>query len=155
MDNNVLVETNPLFEEIAREQDFHSPELMQLVAKTGSVAEIEDVPEKYRKIFVTAHDMSPEWHIRHTGRLPEVHGQRRVQDRELSAYRNHWRTSSRSTGWRYKLGCKGVTVYRDGSRDSQVLEIQRDKEEQVLPKRPPATWGRGPARKSPGARPAR
>jgi len=149
MDNNVLVESNPLFEEIAREQDFMSEELMKAVAKTGSVADLEEVPEKFRKIFVTAHDVSPEWHIRLQAAF------QKFTDNAVSKTVNfpHDATvEDIETVYRlaHRLGCKGVTVYRDGSRDAQVLEIQREKQEptaapaegRVGPRpRKDVTWG--------------
>ncbi|HON79043.1 MAG TPA: adenosylcobalamin-dependent ribonucleoside-diphosphate reductase, partial [Spirochaetota bacterium] len=61
MDNNVLVETNPLFEETARANGFYSDDLMQEIAETGSVKHIDSVPEQFRRAFVTSHDVSPEW----------------------------------------------------------------------------------------------
>ncbi len=150
MDNNILVESNPLFEEIAREEKFHSGELMKAVAKTGSVADLDDVPEKYRRVFVTAHDVSPQWHIRiqaafqkftdnAVSKTVNFHHDAKIEDIE-TVYR-----------LAYSLECKGVTVYRDGSRDAQVLEIQRDKQEQAAPAhagrvgprpRKDVTWGR-------------
>ncbi len=149
MDNNVLVETNPLFEETARREGFYSSELMQAVAKTGSVADMEEVPEKFRKIFVTAHDVLPLWHIRLQGAF------QKYTDNAVSKTVNfpHDATvEDIETVYRlaYQLECKGVTVYRDGSRDSQVLEIQREKEEKAAEPAPgfvgprprkDVTWG--------------
>ncbi|MDD5655425.1 MAG: adenosylcobalamin-dependent ribonucleoside-diphosphate reductase, partial [Candidatus Omnitrophica bacterium] len=64
MDNDKLVEVDPLFEEIARQRGFYSRELMERIAESGSVENIEGVPEDIKRIFVTAHDISPEWHVR-------------------------------------------------------------------------------------------
>ena len=64
MDNNILVEVNPLFEEIAKERGFYSDDIMAQIADHGSAAEVDGIPEDVKRIFVTAHDISPEWHIR-------------------------------------------------------------------------------------------
>ncbi len=128
LDNNVLVETNPLFEEIARSEGFYSEDLMKAIAKSGSVRHIDEVPERERKVFATAHDVSPEWHIRvqaafqkyvdnAVSKTVNFPHSATVQDIETVYLLAH------------ELGCKGVTVYRDGSRDSQVLEVRREKEE--------------------------
>ena len=64
MDNDKLMEVNPVFEKAARERGFYRPELMDQVARKGSIHEIEEIPEEVRRVFVTAHDVSSEWHIR-------------------------------------------------------------------------------------------
>ncbi|HLD82424.1 MAG TPA: vitamin B12-dependent ribonucleotide reductase, partial [Candidatus Omnitrophota bacterium] len=64
MDNDKLVEVDPLFEEIAKERDFYSRELMEKIAEDSSIQDIEGIPEDVKRVFVTAHDISPEWHVR-------------------------------------------------------------------------------------------
>jgi len=64
MDGDELVEVNPLFEATARARGFYSDELMARIAKVGTIAHMEEIPEDVRAVFVTAHDVSPEWHIR-------------------------------------------------------------------------------------------
>ena len=64
MDNDKLVEVEPLFEEVAKERGFYSRELMEKIAESGSLRHIEGVPEDIKRIFVTAHDIAPEWHVR-------------------------------------------------------------------------------------------
>ncbi|MDZ4063749.1 MAG: vitamin B12-dependent ribonucleotide reductase, partial [Coriobacteriia bacterium] len=64
MDNDRLIEVNPAFEETAVRRGFYSQELMALIADHGTVHDVDDVPEDVRSIFVTAHDIAPEWHIR-------------------------------------------------------------------------------------------
>ncbi|HQO03603.1 MAG TPA: vitamin B12-dependent ribonucleotide reductase [Spirochaetota bacterium] len=124
MDNNVLVETNPLFEETARANGFYSEDLMQEIAETGSVKHIDAVPERFRRSFVTSHDVSPEWHIRLQGEF------QKYVDNAVSKTVNFPNSAVKEDIEKvyrlaYQLGCKGVTVYRDGSRDSQVLEVKR------------------------------
>src|SRR5512137_2914668 len=64
MDNDRLVEVNPIFEEVAVKRGFYSRELMQLIADHGSVRDIDEVPDDVQRAFVTAHEITPEWHIR-------------------------------------------------------------------------------------------
>jgi len=117
-----LFETNPLFEIIAKERGFYSAKILEEIAKTGSVQKIEDVPEDVKKLFATALDISPEWHVRmqaafqkytdnavsKTVNLPT---EATVED-VRKVYELAW-----------KLKCKGVTVFRYGSKPEQVLYI--------------------------------
>ena len=64
MDNDKLVEVDPLFQEIAQERGFYTRELMEKISETGTIRHIEGIPADVKKIFVTAHDISPEWHVR-------------------------------------------------------------------------------------------
>ncbi len=121
MDNNVLVEVNPLFEEMARKNDFYSDEIMAQIAEHGSAEEIDGIPDEVKQIFVSAHDISPEWHIR-----IQASFQRHV-DNAVSKTVNFksGATIEDIEGaylLAYNLGCKGVTVYRDQSRENQVLD---------------------------------
>ncbi len=120
MDNDRLVEVNPLFEEIAVKRGFYSRELMQLIADHGSVAGIDEVPEDVQRSFVTAHDIAPAWHIRMQAAF------QKHTDNAVSKTVNF---SSEATAedvrsvydLAYDLGVKGVTIYRDGSKQGQVL----------------------------------
>ncbi|MFX1282281.1 MAG: LAGLIDADG family homing endonuclease [Promethearchaeota archaeon] len=64
LDDDILVEGYPFFVEIAKSQGFYSQDLMEKIAATGSIAEMAEIPEEIRQTFVTAHDISPEWHVR-------------------------------------------------------------------------------------------
>lgn len=120
MDNTELIEVNPAFERIARDRGFCSNELMQQIAHEGSVAHIEAVPDDMRRVFVTAHDISPEWHLRMQAAF------QRYTDNAVSKTVNFPHEATLEDVRRvftlaHELGCKGVTIYRDGSRDQQVL----------------------------------
>ena len=124
MDKDILVEVNPLFEKIAKERGFYSPELMQLIAEKGSITDFEQIPEDIRKIFVTAHDITPEDHIRMQAAF-QLH-----TDNAVSKTVNFCNSATRDDVMNvyqlaYQSGCKGVTIYRDGSRDHQVLSVQK------------------------------
>ena len=121
LDGDKLIENNPYFELIAKKEGFYSEELMKKIAQSGSISEIPEIPSAIKKIFVTSHDIKPEWHIqmqavfqKHTDNavsktvnFPEEASMKEVADVFHLAYDS---------------GCKGVTVYRYGSRDS-VLNI--------------------------------
>ncbi len=129
MDSDELVEANPLFERSARQDGFYSEELMRKIAKQGSLDNVPEVPERYRRLFVTAHDISPEWHVRTQAAFQHY------TDNAVSKTVNLSREATEADvaeAYRlaYILGCKGVTVYRDGSREEQVLNIEKVKRKQ-------------------------
>jgi ribonucleoside-diphosphate reductase alpha chain len=124
MDNDKLVEVDPLFEETARERGFYSRELMERIAETASIQEIEGIPEDIKRIFVTAHDISPEWHVRMQAAFQKyVHNATSKtinfpHEATVEDVRKAYLLA-------YELGCKGITIYRDRSREEQVLNIAR------------------------------
>lgn len=128
LDNNKLIEVHPLFEQIARKRGFYTDALMQEIAEKGTVQNIDAVPEDIRRIFVTSHDITPEDHVRMQAAF------QRHTDNAVSKTVNFCHDATRedvSTVYRlaYKEGCKGVTIYRDGSRDMQVLSVAGKKDE--------------------------
>jgi len=122
LDGTEMLEVNPLFEKTARDRAFHSERLSKEIRRHKSLATIEAVPEDVRRLFVTAYDISPEWHIRMQA------GFQKHTDNAVSKTVNFRNEATLDDIRRvymlaYELGCKGVTVYRDGSRDSQVLTV--------------------------------
>ncbi|MCL2332212.1 MAG: vitamin B12-dependent ribonucleotide reductase [Actinomycetia bacterium] len=120
MDNDKLVEVNPLFEEVARECDFYSPELMEEIAEQGTVRGLDAVPVDVQEAFATAHDITPVWHIRMQAAFQEH------TDNAVSKTVNFPNSATTEDvrmvyDLAYELKVKGVTIYRDGSKDSQVL----------------------------------
>ncbi len=115
-----LVEVNPYFEELAKEKDFYSKELMEKIAEEGSLHNFKEIPDEVKKIFVTAHDIAPEWHVRMQAAF------QKYVDNAVSKTVNFPKQASREDISKayllaYETGCKGITIYRDGSRDVQVL----------------------------------
>ncbi len=124
LEGTKLIEVNPYFEAVAKQQGFYSEKLMQQIAGNASISGISDIPGEIRETFVTAHDITPEYHVRmqaafqkyvdnavsKTVNFPAGATVDDVKQVYLQAYRS---------------GCKGVTVYRDGSRDEQVLSTQK------------------------------
>ena len=122
MDNDKLIEANPLFEEIAKREGFYSRKLMETIADKGSIKDIKEVPEKYRKIFVTSHDIAPLWHIRMQAAFQKY--THNAVSKTVNFHNDATKDDVREVYMlAYKLGCKGVTIYRDKSREEQVLNI--------------------------------
>ncbi|MEE9611257.1 MAG: adenosylcobalamin-dependent ribonucleoside-diphosphate reductase, partial [Desulfatiglandales bacterium] len=122
MDNDELLEVNPYFKSVAIERGFYSRELMDTIARTGSIRDIEAIPKDVREVFVTAHDVTPEWHIRMQAAF------QKYTDNAVSKTVNLPRDATvddviRVYNLANELGCKGVTIYRDGSKEDQVLSF--------------------------------
>lgn len=122
MDGEKLVYANKHLETALKERGLYSKELLEKVSQSGSVAHLEEIPEDMKQVFQTAHDISPEWHIRMQAAFQAY------TDNAVSKTINFPREATmidiRSAyELAYQLGCKGVTVYRDGSRENQVLSV--------------------------------
>jgi len=127
MEGTELIEVNPIFEEYARERGFDSPEIMKEVAKKGNLHDVEGIPSDIKRAFVTAHDISPEWHIKMQAAF------QKYTDNAVSKTVNFPQEATVEDVasvylLAYRLGCKGITVYRDGSRDAQVLNVGSEKQ---------------------------
>ena len=126
MDNDELLEVNPYFETVAKERGFYSHELMDRIAKKGSIRDVNEIPEDVREIFVTAHDVNPEWHIRMQAAF-QKHTDNAVSKTVNLPMDATIDDVSKVYNLAYKLGCKGVTIYRDGSKENQVLSFDDKK----------------------------
>ncbi|MGE5229751.1 MAG: vitamin B12-dependent ribonucleotide reductase, partial [Deltaproteobacteria bacterium] len=126
LDDDRMVEGHPYLEQVARERGLYSDELMKKIAEVGSARHTEGVPADVQQVFATAHDITPEWHIKlqaafqkstdnAVSKTVNFPNEATVEDVE-NVYRMAFRT-----------GCKGVTIYRDGSRDEQVLNVGQTK----------------------------
>lgn len=116
---SLMPDVNPDFVRLAREQGWYSEELMERIASEGHI-HFQEVPEEIQRVFVTAHDITPEWHVRMQGAFQEH------TDSAISKTTNfpHEATPDQVREiyeLAFRLGAKGVTVYRDGSRPEQVL----------------------------------
>jgi ribonucleoside-diphosphate reductase alpha chain len=119
-----LIEVNPLFERIAKERGFYSFELMEQIAKEGTLKHVDGVPEDIKKLFVSSHDISFEWHVRMQAAF------QKFTDNAVSKTINFPVEAScddieKAYLLAWELSLKGITVYRDASRKSQVLNIAK------------------------------
>ena len=128
MDDDILVEVHSRFEQIAREREFYSPDLMKRIAEHGSIQDLEEIPADVRRLFVTAHDISPEIHIQMQAAF------QRFTDNAVSKTVNFPKSATiEDVAKVFELAyhledCKGVTIYRDGSRENQVLSTGKTPE---------------------------
>lgn len=142
MDNDKLVEAHPYFEQVAEQAGFYTKNLMKQIAKSGTLHDIEGIPDDIKNTFVTAHDISPEYHIRMQSAFQES------TDNAVSKTVNFARSATKEDvrdayNLAYELGLKGVTIYRDGSRANQVLSVRNEDDFSVLSprERPEITKG--------------
>jgi len=134
LDGERLTEVNPLFAEVARDGGFYTEELIEKLAYRRSLEAVEGIPDEVKAIFLTAADISPEDHVRMQAAF-QAHCDSSVSktiNLPQSAGRDEVR---RAYELAYELGCKGVTIYRDGSRPHQVLATagERSKDDQPPP----------------------
>ena len=126
MDGTEMIEVNPVFKDVAKAYGFYSDDLMKRIAKKGTIHDFQEIPKEIRDVFVTAHDISPEWHIN----MQAVFQKYTDNAVSKTVNLNHDATKQDVSDvymMAYKTNCKGVTLYRDGSRDSQVLNIGKVK----------------------------
>ncbi len=120
MEGARLLEVNPTFEKIARDRGFYSAELMAKLAKDGTLRDIKGIPDDVREVFVTDFDISPEWHVRMQAAFQQYcdNAVSKTINLPPDATVNDVRESYLRA---YQLKCKGITVFRYGSKQQQVL----------------------------------
>lgn len=131
LDADELPEVNPLFDRIARREGFYSDELVRRIAETGTVQGDPAVPEEYQRLFATSHDIPGEYHIRMQAAF------QKWVDNAVSKTINFAHSASSSEIedaylLAYNLGCKGLTIYRDGSRQAQVLNVGTQSQQESI-----------------------
>ena len=146
-----LIYVDEQFEEAAREGGFYSDDLMEFLASGGSLQERDDVPDWAKQLFVTAADISPEMHVRMQAAFQES------VDAAISKTINFPNSATENDVERayllaWELGCKGITVYRAGSREAEVLTAGQEKDAGDSPAEQP---GAGPAMLVERERPSR
>lgn len=125
LDDVELKVINPNFEEIAKKNGFYSERLMDTIIAFGSIQERTDVPDDVKRLFTTAHDITPEDHIRIQAAF------QKYTDNAVSKTVNFHEDAKKADVEKafllaYKLGCKGVTIYRSKSRERQVLSCRNN-----------------------------
>ena len=143
LDGETLFEMHPLFEKWAKKRGVHSPDLAEQIAQTGSIRQMDQIPKDMKRLFVTAHDMAPKWHIAIQAAF------QKYTDNAVSKTVNFSQEATPEDvenvfRLAYQQGCKGVTIYRYGSRGHQVLNIGKvgNRPAAILPRtRPVCTKG--------------
>ena len=120
LDGEQFIEVNPYFEEVAKKGGFYSEELMRKLADGASLRDIEEAPDDIKKAFITAHDITADWHVKMQAAF------QRFTHNAVSKTVNFPREATAEDIARvymmaYEEGLKGITIYRDGSREGQVL----------------------------------
>ncbi|OWZ84526.1 vitamin B12-dependent ribonucleotide reductase [Natranaerobius trueperi] len=126
LNEDKLVEVNPIFREATITHGCYSTELMEKVADSGGIQNIDEIPGQIKEVFVTSHDIAPEWHLKMQAAF------QKYTDNAVSKTVNLPNDATLEDVYQiyntaYDLNCKGVTVYRDGSRESQVLQTNKPK----------------------------
>ncbi|HEY9786508.1 MAG TPA: adenosylcobalamin-dependent ribonucleoside-diphosphate reductase [Candidatus Obscuribacterales bacterium] len=143
-----LIEVNPLFEQMAKEEGFYSDELMQRIAEEGTLKSIEGIPARIKRLFVCSHDISCFWHVRMQAAFQKYTDNAVSKtinfphdadvDDIRQAYLEAW-----------KEGLKGITVYRDASRPLQVLNLRKTQKKEESPLKKESSAGRAGTSMSP------
>jgi len=130
MDNNELVESHPLFVEVAKERGFYSSELMKKIASEGNIQKFEEIPGDVKRLFRTALEISPEYHIKMQSVFQKY--THNAVSKTINFPNSATIDDVRKTYiLAYQSGCKGLTIYRDKSRDEQVLNIGKNNKEKT------------------------
>jgi ribonucleoside-diphosphate reductase alpha chain len=124
LDGAQLYEVNPIFERVAHERGFYSADLMRKLATGTSLKDISEAPEDVKKVFVTAHDIEAVWHIK-TQAAFQKHVDNAVSKTINFPHNATVDDVRKAYLMAYDYGLKGITIYRDGSRDAQVLSTQK------------------------------
>jgi ribonucleoside-diphosphate reductase alpha chain len=133
-----MIEINETFEKVARHRGFHGEGLMDQIAKEGTLAHIMDVPDDVRRVFVCAHDIDPESHMRMQAAF-QGHCDSSISKTINFSHDANPADVDRIYQMAYELRCKGVTVYRDGCRSSQPMALaDSEKKHEQMKSSPPA-----------------
>ncbi|HID18700.1 TPA: adenosylcobalamin-dependent ribonucleoside-diphosphate reductase, partial [Candidatus Bathyarchaeota archaeon] len=143
LEGQKLLEVNSLFEEEAKRRGFYSELLMEKIAGRSSLKGLDEIPEDVKRLFVTAHEISVEWHVRMQAAF------QRYVDNAVSKTINLPNQATvedikRAFLLAWHLKCKGITVYRDGCKEAQVLETRKTRKARqwIKPRRrPQKTYG--------------
>lgn len=133
LDRTEMLEINPIFKKYALEHKFYSEELMKKIAKTGSIAHIENISDEVKHIFVTAHDVSPYWHVKMQAAF-QLHTDNAVSKTVNFVEQTTHEDIAETYILAYENNLKGITVYRNNSRQFQPMNLEKKpkKEEKTV-----------------------
>jgi len=126
MEGTELFETNPIFLRTSKERNFFSEDLLKQISKMGTIQNISTIPDDVKKVFVTAFDISPEWHVKMQA-VFQKHTDNAVSKTVNLPMNATVSDVKKVYLMAYRLKCKGITVYRYGSKSDQVLTIRSNK----------------------------
>jgi ribonucleoside-diphosphate reductase alpha chain len=138
LDGTRMVEVNPFFKKTAKEMGFYTPALIEQIAQEGSIQNIPGIPDELKAVYVTSHDISPEWHIRIQAAF-QKHTDNAVSKTINFPHEATPEEVQKSYLMAYHEGCKGVTIYRYGSRETQVLNLAKPVDQSKISPRPRPT----------------
>jgi ribonucleoside-diphosphate reductase alpha chain len=139
-----MPDVNEAFVRVAKQEGWYSEDLMQRIAEAGHI-HFDEVPAKWQRVFVTAHDVTPEWHIRMQAAF-QAHTDSAISKTCNFSHEATQDDVEQIYRLAFSLGCKGVTVYRDGSREGQVLSTGRTSKTASNRAPPPMARPRSPRR---------
>jgi ribonucleoside-diphosphate reductase alpha chain len=124
LEGKKMLQTNPIFKEVAEKTSFYSKELEEKIAKTGTIQNIQDIPVKIREIFKCAPDIEPQWHIKMQAAF-QKHCDAAVSKTINFSPESTPADVDKAYRLAYKLGCKGITIYRQKSRPAEPMTLVR------------------------------
>jgi ribonucleoside-diphosphate reductase alpha chain len=122
LDGAKLLEVNPLFEEMARERGIYSEKLMMKIARKGSLHGLKEIPDDLQRIFVTTYEVDPVWQVRMQAAFQKHTDNAVSKTVNLPSDATH-EDVKKVFILAHQLKCKGITVYRYGSKEKQVLYL--------------------------------
>lgn len=130
MDGTEMLEINPIFEKYAKDNGFYSESLMKKISETGSVAHVDGVPEEAKKIFATAHDVTPKWHVLMQAAF-QLHTDNAVS--KTINFEEHATREDIEKAYvlAFENDLKGITVYRNNSRTFQPMNLDAKKTPEI------------------------
>ena len=122
LDGSKLFQINPIFKQVAEKQGFYSKKLQERIAKTGSIQKIPQIPAKIRRVFKSAYDIKPEWHIQMQAAF-QKHCDAAVSKTINFSEKATVAAVDKAYKLAYRLGCKGITIYRQHSRKHEPMTL--------------------------------
>jgi ribonucleoside-diphosphate reductase alpha chain len=122
LDGSKLLQINPIFKQAAESHGFYSEKLVNQIAKTGSIQKILQIPPAIRRIFKSAYDINPQWHIRMQSAFQQ-HCDAAVSKTINFSEKATVASVDKAYKLSYQLNCKGITIYRRRTRDSEPMSL--------------------------------
>lgn len=151
LDDDKLPEVNPILMKELHKRHLDTPEIIDEIITKGSLAHVDGIPEDMKRVFVCSHDITPNWHVKMQAMFQQC------VDNAVSKTVNFTHDATREDidktyRFAYQLGCKGITVYRDGSRSGQTLNIGKVDEKKPAETEVAVTTDLAPVRSMPRER---